>query len=168
MDSIPSYYRGGHIVPRRERPRRSTATMTSDPYTLVVALDEHGEAKGDLFTDDGSSYAYQQGAYTHRRFHLKARKLTSHAELVTPGGVPSVPGSVGSEVLIERIVFLGLPSQKRGAAAPKVRVTVGGGPGVVVDLEVGPLSQRSPNSRHAAVLRAPGLRLGQDWKVELL
>ncbi|MEW5317328.1 MAG: hypothetical protein WDW38_008637 [Sanguina aurantia] len=168
MDSIPSYYRGGSVIPRRERPRRSTATMASDPYTLVVALDEHGEARGDLFTDDGSSYAYQAGAYTHRRFHLKGRRLSSTPETVAPGGVPSSPDAVGSGVLIERIVFLGLPNMKKGSPPPKVRVSVGGGEGVVVDLEVGPLSQRAPGSRSAAVLRAPGLRMGEDWRVELL
>ena len=35
MDSVPVYLRGGYIVPRRERPRRSTAAMAADPFTLV-------------------------------------------------------------------------------------------------------------------------------------
>lgn len=39
LEKIPVYYRGGHIVPRRERVRRSTASMKLDPFTLVVALD---------------------------------------------------------------------------------------------------------------------------------
>ena len=35
LDTVPVYLRGGHIVPRRERARRSTAAMHGDPLTLV-------------------------------------------------------------------------------------------------------------------------------------
>jgi alpha-glucosidase (family GH31 glycosyl hydrolase) len=35
MEDIPVFQRGGHIVPRRQRPRRSTAAMHNDPITLV-------------------------------------------------------------------------------------------------------------------------------------
>lgn len=51
----------------RDRPRRSTATMVNDPFTLVVALDESGGAEGDLYLDDGHSFAFTQGAYLHRK-----------------------------------------------------------------------------------------------------
>lgn len=49
---VPVYQRGGSIIPRRLRLRRSTATMTHDPYTLYVALDHNHEARGGLYTDD--------------------------------------------------------------------------------------------------------------------
>lgn len=52
----------------RDRPRRSTATMVADPFTLVVALDESGKAEGDLYLDDGHSFAFTKGAYLHRRY----------------------------------------------------------------------------------------------------
>jgi len=35
LDTVPVYMRGGHIVARRERARRSTAAMQGDPLTLV-------------------------------------------------------------------------------------------------------------------------------------
>ena len=35
LDTVPVYLRGGHIIARRERARRSTAAMHSDPLTLV-------------------------------------------------------------------------------------------------------------------------------------
>lgn len=41
LDVVPVYYRGGHIVPRRERHRRSSHAMTLDPFTLVIALDKN-------------------------------------------------------------------------------------------------------------------------------
>ena len=39
LESQPYFYRGGYIVPRKDRVRRSASLMTDDPYTLVVALD---------------------------------------------------------------------------------------------------------------------------------
>lgn len=54
-------------APRRDRPRRSTATMVRDPFTLVVALDESGRAEGDLYLDDGHSFAFTKGAFLHRQ-----------------------------------------------------------------------------------------------------
>ena len=37
-DSIPSFQRGGTIVPRKDRFRRSSTQMVNDPYTLVYML----------------------------------------------------------------------------------------------------------------------------------
>ena len=47
------YQRGGTIIPKKERVRRSSALMRHDPYTLVVALDRAGRATGTLYIDDG-------------------------------------------------------------------------------------------------------------------
>lgn len=44
---------------RRRRPRRSTGAMAHDPITLVLGLDRDGSARGDLFVDDGRSFAFQ-------------------------------------------------------------------------------------------------------------
>lgn len=46
LADMPVFIRGGSIIPRRERPRRSSAAMVNDPYTLVVALDAQGRAEG--------------------------------------------------------------------------------------------------------------------------
>lgn len=42
------------------------SVQTHDPYTLVVALDERGTASGQLYVDDGASFAFQRGQYLHR------------------------------------------------------------------------------------------------------
>lgn len=52
----------------RDRPRRSTATMVNDPFTHVIALDKSGYAVGDLYIDDGRSFAFAEGQYLHRRW----------------------------------------------------------------------------------------------------
>lgn len=54
------------MVPRRDRPRRSSQTQLRDPFTLIVALDQDSKASGDLFLDDGHSFAFKRGQYVHR------------------------------------------------------------------------------------------------------
>ncbi|KAF7723698.1 hypothetical protein EC973_001739 [Apophysomyces ossiformis] len=77
LEKIPAYYRGGHIIPRRERVRRSSSAMKFDPFTLVVALDHNGDAQGTLYLDDGETYDYESGAYAHTLFTFKNGVLTS-------------------------------------------------------------------------------------------
>ncbi|GIL86778.1 hypothetical protein Vretimale_15637 [Volvox reticuliferus] len=157
LDAIPVYYRGGSIVPLRERPRRSSAAQAADPYTLIVALDEKGEASGSLYVDDGRSFAFQQGRYLHRDFTFKSLKLSStvHAELGVPNGTLTVPTT------IDRVVFLGLPSSKRGYKA-----LIGGKHAAL--LETGPLTMLAPQHENAVVLRKPGLPVSYDWQVEIV
>ncbi|KAF8064543.1 PSL5 [Scenedesmus sp. PABB004] len=155
MESIPVFYRGGHIVPRRERPRRSTATMGSDPFTLVVALDGSGSASGDLYVDDGASFAFAAGHYLHRRFTY-ARGVLSCDAMPQPTGTP--PGTLPSKLTIERIVILGLPEGRAVSATHNGKplpVTTGAG----VDL-------RLPKGA-AVVVRAGGLPLAADWSVKI-
>ncbi|CAO3616261.1 unnamed protein product [Cunninghamella blakesleeana] len=76
IEKIPVYYRGGYIVPRRERVRRSTASMKLDPFTLVIALDRKSTSKGTLYLDDGESYAFQKGSYAHTQFNYFRGELT--------------------------------------------------------------------------------------------
>jgi hypothetical protein len=56
------------VVPRRERPRRSSSAQAGDPYTLLVALNASGAAEGHLYEDDGLTTAHQQGAFVFRTF----------------------------------------------------------------------------------------------------
>ena len=72
----PVFVRGGFIVPRRERPRRSSTAQAGDPYTLLVALDTTGRAQGHLYEDDGLTTAHQQGAFVFRTFTFAGGKLT--------------------------------------------------------------------------------------------
>ncbi|KAF2743555.1 glycoside hydrolase family 31 protein [Sporormia fimetaria CBS 119925] len=79
LEKIPLLMQGGHIIPRRDRPRRSSGLMKYDPFTLVVVLDKDGNAQGTLYLDDGETFEYQNGAYIYRRFSFdgKRNSLTS-------------------------------------------------------------------------------------------
>ena len=54
------YIRGGSIFARKDIARRSTRAMIYDPFTILVAVNEKGQAQGTLYVDDGESYDYQE------------------------------------------------------------------------------------------------------------
>lgn len=74
---VPVYQRGGTIVPKKERIRRSAILMHDDPYTLVVAVDAAKHAKGTLYIDDEKSFEYRQGKYLYLEFEFKDGVLAS-------------------------------------------------------------------------------------------
>lgn len=41
LEKIPVFMQGGSIIPKKERPRRSSSQMADDPFTIVVAADKH-------------------------------------------------------------------------------------------------------------------------------
>lgn len=62
LESQPYFYRGGYIVPRKDRVRRSATLMTDDPYTLVVTLDSNVSKCSDfepLLANTQSCYGCQ-------------------------------------------------------------------------------------------------------------
>ena len=77
IESIPVLQRGGSIIPKKERARRSSTRMAKDPYTLVVALDRQGEAKGRLYVDDFQSLDYQKGQYRLIEYTMSNKVLSS-------------------------------------------------------------------------------------------
>ncbi|KAJ3342819.1 hypothetical protein HDU93_000949 [Gonapodya sp. JEL0774] len=168
LDKIPVFLRGGHIVPRRDRPRRSSALMAMDPYTLVVALDREGKSSGLLYADDGSSFDYlHRGAYVLRRFVFDGTSLSSRAvdpvrdlqAVVEMGGPAEDGGEAGQAgVRVERVVVAGLRGGLRGAS---VRwLGVGGERDVEVEWTV---------TGSATVFKMPpGVRVGgAGWRMDL-
>ena len=65
------FIRGGSIVPTRERSRRSSPLMRYDPYTLRIALNSAGEARGEVYIDDGNSFDHEKGQIVWREFVAK-------------------------------------------------------------------------------------------------
>ena len=82
LDTVPVYLRGGSIIARHDLIRRSAVTMLRDPISLVVALDSPGaSASGELYLDDGDTYAYQKGEFSWRRFDLQRAPGASTLQL---------------------------------------------------------------------------------------
>lgn len=103
--------------------------------------------------DDGQSTAYSGGAFSRRRVSFGGGVLRS-AALGAQGFV--------SEEGIERIVVLGLPG---GPAAWRVALQGGG----ALEAAPGPVTTTAPGAEDhiqaALVVRAPGVRAGDDWAI---
>jgi mannosyl-oligosaccharide alpha-1,3-glucosidase len=82
MKKTPVYIRGGSIIPMKEIKRSASIYMKNDPISLVVALNRHGHAQGNLFLDDEQSFAYMQGFYLYFSFLFQENKLL--IDLVDP------------------------------------------------------------------------------------
>ncbi|XP_072737067.1 neutral alpha-glucosidase AB isoform X1 [Ciconia boyciana] len=147
MSSVPVFQRGGTVVPRQERVRRSTECMRGDPFTLYVALSPQGTAEGDLFLDDGQSFDYETKArYLHRQFTFAGNTLTASSA--------DPRGSFDTPAWLERVVILGA-----------------GKPAAVI-LRPADGSETRLDFHHEAetsvlTLRKPGVRIGDDWAIIL-
>uniref|UniRef100_A0A2K5HFR9 Glycoside hydrolase family 31 N-terminal domain-containing protein n=1 Tax=Colobus angolensis palliatus TaxID=336983 RepID=A0A2K5HFR9_COLAP len=139
--------RGGTIVPRWMRVRRSSECMKDDPITLFVALSPQGTAQGELFLDDGHTFNYQ----TRQEFLLR-RFLFSGNTLVSSSADPE--GHFETPIWIERVVII-------GAGKPAA---------VVLQTKGSPESrlsfQHDPETS-VLVLRKPGINVASDWSIHL-
>lgn len=57
------YLQGGSIIPFGHPYQHVGEADPSDDLSVLVALDEHGKAKGVLYEDDGDGYEYTKGGY---------------------------------------------------------------------------------------------------------
>ncbi|GAV90532.1 Glyco_hydro_31 domain-containing protein/Gal_mutarotas_2 domain-containing protein [Cephalotus follicularis] len=71
------YLQGGSIIPLGPPHQHVGESKPSDDLILLVALDEHGIAKGILFEDDGDGYGFTEGGYllTHYVAELQSSVL---------------------------------------------------------------------------------------------
>jgi len=133
LEKVPLLVRGGSIIPTRARPRRSSPLMKKDPFTLKIALDKTGfAARGELYLDDGETYAHQQGELIWREFiaskaeRKKVLDIRSVDLVSRAGGEGAVDGVTLSVydrenafardiagVTVERIIVLGLESRPK-------------------------------------------------------
>lgn len=113
LEQIPMLMRGGHIFPRRDIPRRSSAAMRFDDYTLVVSVSKSGTAEGELYADDGDSFDHEAGQYIYRRFNLAGKTLQSvdadsrDTKSIKPGKWMSAMKTVN----VDKIIIVGAPSE---------------------------------------------------------
>ncbi|KAE8685621.1 KOW domain-containing family protein [Hibiscus syriacus] len=72
------YLQGGYIIPSGPPHQHVDESNRLDDLTLIVALDEHGKAKGILFEDDCDGYGFTEDEYllTHYVAELKSSVVT--------------------------------------------------------------------------------------------
>uniref|UniRef100_A0A8C7Z8X6 Glucosidase II alpha subunit b n=1 Tax=Oryzias sinensis TaxID=183150 RepID=A0A8C7Z8X6_9TELE len=144
--TIPVFQRGGSIIPRKMRVRRSSSCMEHDPYTLYAALNARGVAEGELYIDDGHTFNYEKKEFIHRRLSFSNNVLSS---------VNLVPDShFTTNSWIERIVLIG--------SSKPAKVTLKTADGNESQLEFD-----FDASMSVVTVRKPGMNAGADWTVTL-
>ncbi|OQD72786.1 hypothetical protein PENDEC_c019G03067 [Penicillium decumbens] len=160
-DKVPLLMQGGHVVPRRDRPRRSSALMKWDPYTLVVALDRHGQAEGSLYVDDGETFDYERGGYIHRQFSFRDSVLTSE-DVGTKGPKTAEYLKTMTGVTVERVVVIDPPTEWKDKSAVTI-IEDGAKAGSTASLEY--YEQQGGKAAYAVVKR-PNVGIGKTWRIE--
>lgn len=146
LTKMPVLQRGGTVLPRQMRLRRSSAQMLHDPYTLVVAPDAAGAAEGELYMDEGDGYGYRDAdSYQLRRFRFAAGTLASSATHAGQGWHPANT--------LERVEVLGAAEPSRVTMTHK---------GVTSEL-----SFRMAEATNRLVIRKPNVPMADDWQITL-
>lgn len=78
LDHIPVHIRGGHIIPTQD-PALNTVESRKNPFGLIVALNDQGEAEGDLFYDDGETIDWSK-SYYYATFSVRENTLIMNIE----------------------------------------------------------------------------------------
>ncbi|KAF2754890.1 glucosidase II alpha subunit [Pseudovirgaria hyperparasitica] len=170
LEKIPLLMQGGHIIPRRDRPRRSSGLMRYDPYTLVLVLDKEGNAQGTLYVDDGDSFDYISGGYIHRNFEYSSATSTLQSTDLNPD--PNAKGSktaaylkTMSSVTVEKILIISAPKEWKQRTQVSISEE-----GVKDSLKKRTVEltyhEGSKGQANWAVVRKPDLSIGKGWKID--
>ncbi|XP_017888200.1 neutral alpha-glucosidase AB isoform X2 [Ceratina calcarata] len=148
LHKIPVFQRGGSIVPRKMRIRRSTVAMKNDPYTLIVIADSAGRANGTLYIDDEASFEYRHGKYLYLVLNFEGNKLTSM--------FIDKLASYQTESWLERVDITNPPKGVKSAVLTSHNLGK-------VNLE----TKYNPNN-NVLTVRKPGVNMGEEWTIELI
>jgi len=116
---FPIFQRGGSIIARKMRVRRSSTQMSSDPFTLQVVLNSTRQSHGLLYLDDGYSYDYQSPvspSYCTLLFDFHSLSLSSTYDSQTCL-------SYSTPEYIERIVIVGLSKEPSKVSLSSIAVS---------------------------------------------
>jgi len=115
LRKTPVFQRGGSIVPRKMRLRRSSTLMHHDPFTFDVALDSAFSAAGSVFVDDYKTYAYTTDNNNFAYFKLAFSKTTATSFTFT--ATQEQGGAYATREWVERINVVGFPFQPTAVTA---------------------------------------------------
>jgi alpha 1,3-glucosidase len=154
--------------------------MKHDPFTLRVALDNTGSARGELYLDDGESYQHHKGDFIWREFtagkapkksrtlRIASRDLASQSPqdavetkaLSTYNAANAYATSLqNAGVRVERVVVLGLSNKPKS-------VTTEDGKALEWSFEDGVAavgSKEGPSS--VLTIKGSGLDIVGDWAI---
>ncbi|XP_064599881.1 neutral alpha-glucosidase AB-like [Liolophura sinensis] len=148
ISKIPVFQRGGTIIPRKERIRRSSSLTYNDPFTLIICVDLKNEAEGELYIDDYVTTENKNAKYQLRKFTYRQNKLVNSKVNTT--------GTYTTKAWLERVVIIGLPKKPS-----KIEVSLPGGGSQSLEFNYNP-------SQHVLTIRKPAVNIGTDWTISLM
>jgi len=149
LAKMPVFQRGGSVVPRKRRVRRSSEQMREDPYTLTIALDREGSAEGDLYMDDERTLDHTRGVFRRVAFTMSSRAGKGW----TFRGATVEGGAYAPENTIERVEILGVDAKPSA-----VGVVTDGGRALDFEYDA---------SRKVLVVRKPVLLVAEPFEVRI-
>jgi len=150
IDKIPVYQRGGSIIARKLRLRRSTQMMVNDPYTLYIAIDSTSkEATGVLYMDDEFSFDHEKkGSFGEAKFKadLKNKFISNKVNAESQW----VASTSKSSRMIERVIIMGVEE-----------------PPTTMHLQSIELHFSYDRESKVLVIRKPNVSALDDWEIKL-
>ena len=118
IDTIPVFQRGGSVIARKLRLRRSSHMMFKDPYTLYIALDSSMKATGSIYMDDEETFDHEKKAeYAIATFTADFSGPTATIKHVVDlgAGWASHVDTLTDAYIIERVIIMGVQEAPNSA-----------------------------------------------------
>jgi alpha 1,3-glucosidase len=150
IDTIPVFQRGGSVIVRKLRLRRSSRMMMKDPYTLYIALSDAKTASGVLYMDDEETFGHAtKEEYAEAKFIVDFAAGTIQNEVTVGAGWVDMADSIAKDRMVERIVVMGVES------SPKSISVNGESVGFTFD-----------SGSNVLVIRKPDVSALTDWELK--
>jgi mannosyl-oligosaccharide alpha-1,3-glucosidase len=153
--------------------------MKLDPYTIRVALDKSGNAKGELYIDDGDSYDYREGSFVWRSFVATTEKKKtvkiSSSDLGAEKPNEAVDGGVAlakydgkgnkfarsiKDVRVEKVVVVGLNGKPSS-----VKLEDGTELAWVFDAGIGAGDKKEGTLASVLSIKDPRVPIVENWSI---
>lgn len=156
LEKIPVFIRGGKILSRKMRLRRSSKLMFFDPYTLTITPDAKGNASGKLYMDDEISLAHESHKfYSYRQFTYENNLITCSAVIEDN----KQSNHYEPTNTVERIEIAG--QQKAPSSVSLKTIDPINGDKVIE------LQSFYDNARKVITIKKPDVMVAKDWVIEL-
>lgn len=148
IDKIPVYQRGGSVLARKLRHRRSTQMMIKDPYTLYIALNESNYASGKVYMDDEHSFSHEgsDGKFGESEIFVQWGDFIKNRI----SGNPEWTSNNAATRMVERIVVMGVINAPSTISMNSESI----------EFYFDPESQ-------SVVIRNPKVSLLEEWEIEV-
>ena len=116
--------RGGAILPLG-KVVQNTSENSFDPLTLLVCLDEKGQAQGNLYEDEGDGFGYLHGVSgtTHFTASREGNAVVIRQD-AKPAQSPGVGGGSGNRLALVEVVTPQGVARSQGNLTDGIRVNL--------------------------------------------